>query len=307
MTIIHHFDIDNLLDFDRDLFPKSLDNNINLGPSAPSNTILNHECEICNEENNSITLKCEHYMCKNCYDKISNINNLCPFCRSPMSVEHKTIPDDNKVEYIKINNSQFIENCITQFKNVPNNVYIYYCKVDKYFDCFIKYKLLNINSDIFCPNITNDYLIQRLISHSNTSSQPYMMKIDYMYMKRKFRTSLLYNYLNDILLNGKTLRLLQEEYKHNINIYNIIIIRYRSNKYYIYMSNCIINEGVNTSENHESCKKGKGKRAIDENYDSDYNTYENPDIYRCSNVNEHSNNDEGSSSCENKRKGKNPS
>ncbi len=238
MTIIHHFDIDNLLDFDRNL--------------------LNHECKICNEENNLITLKCKHYMCKNCYDKISNINNLCPFCRSTMSVkhtkirggikvEHGEIPGDIKVEYIKINNSQFIEDCISQFKNVPHNVIIYYCKIDKYFDYFIKDKLSNINSNIFHSNITSDYLIQQLISHPDIVSQPYMMKIDYMYMKRKFRTSLLYNYLNDILLNGKTLRFLQEEYKHNINIYNIIITRYRSNKYYIYMSNCIINEGVNNN------------------------------------------------------------
>lgn len=50
------------------------------------NSLIIQECEICHNENFICKLKCHHDLCISCYEQIKKTNQVCPFCRTILSL-----------------------------------------------------------------------------------------------------------------------------------------------------------------------------------------------------------------------------
>ena len=88
------------------------------------------ECFICLNskisDSNKCILPCMHYMCKECYNKLVELEiKSCPFCRHPINLKKtETIPNTYNDYSINYNNPIYQENYHNSYYNLRNrNVY----------------------------------------------------------------------------------------------------------------------------------------------------------------------------------------
>jgi len=86
IPINNYKNINNIINFNLklDLIKNIMLNNKNIG----NNSIVDLNCNICYEikmPSNFKTLRCNHKLCKSCYEKWCNINVSCPYCRAVIS------------------------------------------------------------------------------------------------------------------------------------------------------------------------------------------------------------------------------
>lgn len=113
------------------------------------NKIKIDNCPVCFDKKNLLYTRCGHCLCKDCYNKIANINNKCPLCRRSFESKNKDIFIQKFIKNNKDDNNLIISNKnYFNFKRIKS--------IDKF-----KNKYLDTtknNNIIFDKKITYNYL-----------------------------------------------------------------------------------------------------------------------------------------------------